>query len=155
METSYVELQEIPVLRVRADMKGKGPSAAFNLLEFKLPTIKGRKFYGTFQPRPDGEEYYACVARVDSDDPEKMRLETGVVPRGMVRSSPVSGLGEEPLEATRYLRGNGSHSRRGPLRSLVRVVQKPSRTPTFPPCAEASSDRSDLGKPRGLSMQQP
>src|SRR5437667_8754145 len=63
METSHVELQEIPVLRVRADMKGKGPSAAFNRLESKLPTIKGRKFYGTFQPTPDGEEYYACVVR--------------------------------------------------------------------------------------------
>ncbi len=82
METIYVELQEIPVLRVRADMKGKGPSAAFNLLESKLPTIKGRKFYGTFQPTPDGEEYYACVAMIDSDDPEKMQLDTGAIPAG-------------------------------------------------------------------------
>ena len=82
MENTYVELQEIPVLRVKADMKGKGPSAAFSLLESKLPTIKGRKFYGTFQPTPDGEDYYACVARIDSDDPGKMQLETGVIPGG-------------------------------------------------------------------------
>jgi len=82
METTYVELQDIPVLRVKADMKGKGPPAAFDLLESKLPTLKGRKFYGTFQPRPDGEEYYACVARIDSDDPEKMQLETGAIPGG-------------------------------------------------------------------------
>ena len=53
METKYVERQEIPVLRVRADMKGKGPSAAFRLLESKLPNLKGRKFYGTFQFTPD------------------------------------------------------------------------------------------------------
>ncbi len=90
METSYVELQEIPVLRVRAYMKGKGPSAAFNLLESKLLTLKGRKFYGTFQPTPDGEEYYACVARIDSDDPEKMQLETGLIPGGWyARSKPL------------------------------------------------------------------
>jgi hypothetical protein len=82
MENSYVELQEIPVLRVKADMKGKGPSAAFDLLESRLPSLKGRKFYGTFQFKPDGEEYYACVARVDSDDPGKMQLETGVIPGG-------------------------------------------------------------------------
>jgi len=82
METKFVERQEIPVLRVKADMKGKGPSAAFNLLESKLPTIKGRKFYGTFQFKPDGEEYYACVERIDSDDPERMQLETGVIPAG-------------------------------------------------------------------------
>ena len=82
METSYVELLGIPVLRVKADMKGKGPKAAFDLLESKLPTIKGRKFYGTFLLTPDGEEYYACVARIDSDDPEKMQLETGLIPGG-------------------------------------------------------------------------
>ena len=82
MESIYLELQEMPVLRVRADMKGKGPSAAFDLLESKLSTLKGRKFYGTFQPTVDGEEYYACVARIDSDDPEKMQLETGLIPGG-------------------------------------------------------------------------
>jgi len=87
METSYIEFQEMPVLRVRADMKGKGPSAAFNLLESKLPTIKGRKFYGTFQFTPDGEEYYACVVRIDADDPEKMQLETGTISGGWYAKS--------------------------------------------------------------------
>jgi hypothetical protein len=82
IENSCVELQAMPVLRVRADMKGKGPSAAFDLLESKLPTLKGRKFYGTFRPTPDGEEYHACVARIDSDDPEKMQLKTGMIPGG-------------------------------------------------------------------------
>ena len=82
METSYVELEEIRILRVRADMKGKGPSAAFSLLESKLPTLKGRKFYGTFQFTPDGEDYYECVVRIDTDDPEKMQLETGKIPGG-------------------------------------------------------------------------
>src|SRR5438034_5086547 len=62
--------------------EGKGPSAAFNLLESKLLTLKGRKFYGTFQFTPEGEEYYAYVARIDSDDPERMQLETGVIPGG-------------------------------------------------------------------------
>jgi hypothetical protein len=87
METKYVERQEIQVLRVKADMKGKGPSAAFKLLESKLPTLKGRKFYGTFQFTPNGEEYYACVVRIDSDDPEKMQLETGILPGGWYVSS--------------------------------------------------------------------
>lgn len=63
-------------------MKGKGPSAAFSLLESKLPTIKGRKFYGTFQFTHQGEEYYACVVRIDSDDPERMQLETAAIPGG-------------------------------------------------------------------------
>lgn len=57
MNDTYVELNEIPIMRVKADMKGKGPSAAMDLLESKLPTLKGRKFYGVFHETPDGEEY--------------------------------------------------------------------------------------------------
>jgi hypothetical protein len=83
MHATYVEVHEFPVMRVKADMKGKGPSAAFELLESKLPTLKGRKFYGSFRDTPNGEEYYACVVLVDTDDPAEMQLETGVIPGGM------------------------------------------------------------------------
>jgi GyrI-like small molecule binding domain len=112
MEISYVEFHEIPILRVKADMRGKGPSAAFNLLESKLPTIKGRKFYGTFQFTPDGEDYYACVARIDSDDPERMQLESGTIPGGWYAKaklmdwqkdvSKIGGLFEEMARAHDY-----------------------------------------------------
>lgn len=80
---TIVDLQEIPILRVRADMKGNGPSAAFDLLESRLPTLKGRKFYGAFRKLSNGEEeYYACVEKIDSDDPAKMQLEIGTIPGG-------------------------------------------------------------------------
>ena len=82
MADSYVELQDIPVMRVRADMKGRGPPAAFDALESKLPTLKGRRFYGMFRETPDGAEYFACVARTETDDPERLGLETGVIPGG-------------------------------------------------------------------------
>jgi hypothetical protein len=82
MTETYVELQEIRVLRFRAEMGGKGPSAAFEYVESKLPTLKGRKFYGTFRDTPEGEEYYACVAQMESDDPDRMELGTGVIPGG-------------------------------------------------------------------------
>lgn len=83
MTDTYVELQELPVMRVKADMKGKGPAEAMQILESKLPSLKGRKFYGTFRELPDGEEYYACVAQIKTDDPRKMQLESGVIPGGM------------------------------------------------------------------------
>ena len=82
MAESYIELPEIPVLRAKADMKGKGPAAAFSFLESKLPSLKGRKFYGTFRVTPDGEEYYACVARTESEDPGVMGLEGGTIAGG-------------------------------------------------------------------------
>jgi hypothetical protein len=82
MET-FVERSEIEVLRVRADMKGSGPAGAMRLLESKLPSLKGRKFYGVFRLLPDGEEYFACVERIATDNPEKMALETARLPGGL------------------------------------------------------------------------
>lgn len=114
MIDSFVELSEIPVMRVRADMKGKGsagPADAMWRLESKLTTLKGRKFYGTFRDTPEGEEYFACVAMIDSDDPIKMQLEAGVIPGGkyarrkvlgwekVIREGRLSGLFREMIDA--------------------------------------------------------
>jgi hypothetical protein len=80
---SFVERSEIEVLRVRADMKGGGPAEAMKLLESKLSSLKGRKFYGAFRILNDGEEYFACVERVATDEPEKMGLEVATIPGGL------------------------------------------------------------------------
>jgi hypothetical protein len=80
---SYVVREEIEVLRVRADMSGDGPEGAMHRLEAKLPSLKGRKFYGAFQLLPGGEEYFACVERHPGDDPEGMGLDAGTVPGGL------------------------------------------------------------------------
>jgi len=79
---SYVERTEVEVLRVRADMKGEGPAGAMRQLESRLPSLKGRKFYGVFRLREDGEEYFACVERAPQDDPAAMGLEVGTIPGG-------------------------------------------------------------------------
>ncbi len=82
MSDTFVELGEIQVLRVRANMNSGGPAAAMQSLEAKLPSLRGRKFYGMFRVLPDGEEYYACVAQIPTDDPDRMQLDTGVIPGG-------------------------------------------------------------------------
>jgi hypothetical protein len=83
MTDSYLELETIPAMRVKADMKGNGPGEAMRILESKLPSLKGRKFYGCYRvDHNQVEEYYACVARIDSDQPERMQLETWDVPGG-------------------------------------------------------------------------
>ena len=79
---TIVEREDVEVLRVRADMKGEGPKAAFDALESKLPSLKGRKFYGTIRILEDGEEYFACVERFPTDDPAKMGLEVATIPGG-------------------------------------------------------------------------
>lgn len=79
----YVQRDGIEVLRVRADMKGKGPAEAFRALESRLPNLKRRRFYGAFRLLPEGEEYYACVERSPDDDPKTMALEIGTLPGGL------------------------------------------------------------------------
>jgi len=55
---------------------------AFAKLESKLPSLKGRKFYGYFNP--DSDEYRACVARTAEDPrPETIGLQQWTVPRGL------------------------------------------------------------------------
>ena len=80
---SVIEMRDIPVMRVRADMKDKGPPAAFELLESRLPSLKRRRFYGTFRKLANGEEeYFACVEMAEGDDPRLMQLESGLIPGG-------------------------------------------------------------------------
>jgi len=79
---TIVDRPRIEVLRVRADMKGKGPKAAFDVLESKLPSLKGRRFFGTVRILDDDEEYYACVERLPTEDPEALGLEVGTIPGG-------------------------------------------------------------------------
>jgi hypothetical protein len=80
---TFVERVEVQVLRVRADWNGGGPAVAMHQLESKLPSLKARKFYGSFRILPDGEEYFASVERIASDDPIQMGLDVGVIPGGL------------------------------------------------------------------------
>jgi hypothetical protein len=113
----YVEREEIRVLRVLADWKGGGPAEAMHRLESKLPSLRGRKFYGTFRMLPEGEEYFACVQRVETDDPQQMHLDEGTIPGGLYLRRKLTGwqdviaagrLGEQFQEMVRSCRPDRS-----------------------------------------------
>ena len=78
-----MEREVVEVLCVRADMHAGGPAEAMRTLESKLPSLKGRRFYGVFRLLPEGEEYFACVERTATDDPLAMGLEGGTIPGGL------------------------------------------------------------------------
>lgn len=63
---------------VVAEDGAAGASAAFDVLEGRLATLRGRRFYGTFL---DGE-YRACVAMRDDDDPVALALDVWRIPGG-------------------------------------------------------------------------
>jgi hypothetical protein len=74
-----VTLEDIQVMYLRADEGPVGARAAFEKIEAKLPALRGRKFYGTYQ----GGEYRACVAVLPDDDAGKLGLQTWVIPGGL------------------------------------------------------------------------
>lgn len=69
----------ISVARVRAELGPAGGPAAFNLLESRLPTLRGRRMYGVYYPTRG--DYYACV-KLDADHPDDMGFERGTIPGG-------------------------------------------------------------------------
>lgn len=75
-----VTLEDIKVMYVESSNGPAGAVKAFMDLESRLPSIKGRKFYGTYQHQ-DGP-YRACVAITDDDDPAALGLKTRVIPGG-------------------------------------------------------------------------
>ncbi len=55
--------------------------AAFDKLESSLPALRGRKFYGYFDP--ETEEYRACEATIPDDpDPAPLGFKRWTVPAG-------------------------------------------------------------------------
>lgn len=73
---------EVKVMYIKSDNGIAGGAAAFVKLESKLPSLKGRKFYGVIFGTPPKEEYWACVAITLDDRPEKMDLEIWTIPGG-------------------------------------------------------------------------
>jgi hypothetical protein len=70
-------LGDVKVMYVIAENMGN-VGKAFQELEARLPSIKGRRFYGTYY---DGV-YKACVAIREGDDPARLGLNTDTIPGG-------------------------------------------------------------------------
>ena len=75
-----VNLEDIEVMYVESPNGPEGSPEAFARLEGKLSSLKGRKFYATFQ-YPDGP-YRACGALIPSDKPKDLGIDTWVIPGG-------------------------------------------------------------------------
>jgi len=73
-----VTLDPVPVMYVVSPEGPRGAGEAFDRLEARLPSLKGRKFYGTML---DGE-YRACVALERTDEPVATGLQTWIIPGG-------------------------------------------------------------------------
>jgi hypothetical protein len=86
--TACVTLPDVRVMYVESTTGHAGAAKAFDTLEAPFPTLKGRKFYGTFQP-PTGP-YRACVAIEPSDDVVALGFPTWTIPGGKYNRSKVA-----------------------------------------------------------------
>jgi hypothetical protein len=86
---NVIEREPIDVWYV-ATASGENASAAFQELEAKLETLRGRKFYGAFYL--DSDEYRACVEVLPDED---LGLSRETLPGGRFRRSVLRG---EPPE---------------------------------------------------------
>jgi len=75
-----VNIDSIKVMYVEAKGGLSGVGEAWSRLESKLPSLRKRKFYGTY--RSDHEVYRACTAIMDEKEPEKFGLSTWTIPGG-------------------------------------------------------------------------
>jgi hypothetical protein len=82
MTFQRVTINDIPVMFISEH--GVPPVSApraFDRLERALPSLRGRKFYGVFDPSTG--EYRACVALLDGDQPEAVGCSRGVIAGGV------------------------------------------------------------------------
>jgi hypothetical protein len=85
-----VTLDDVKVMYVASANGPQGAGEAFDSLEARLPSLKGRKFYGTLLHG----EYRASVAIEAQDAPAAMGLETWVIPGGAYARRKLEGWSE-------------------------------------------------------------
>lgn len=79
-QQTLVERPEVPVMFLRAQDDQPSITRAWAELEEVVGSLRGRKFYGVFDPV--NREYRACVERRSDDDPEALGLQLGTLPGG-------------------------------------------------------------------------
>jgi DNA gyrase inhibitor GyrI len=79
-----VNRNDTPVMFVAAEADPKlvanAAQRAFGELESRLGALRGRRFFGVFNP--SSSEYLACVQTADDDEPSTLGLSEAVIPGG-------------------------------------------------------------------------
>jgi hypothetical protein len=89
---AMVERSDVPVMFKRCTDEQAAITRAWAELEQAVGSLRGRKFYGVFDPV--GREYRACAELREGDDPRRLGLELGALAGG--RYARVRLTGEPP-----------------------------------------------------------
>lgn len=129
-----VKLQLVEVMYVVADGGLAGIKAAWGALEGRLPSLRGRKFYGTFQ-FPDGP-YRACVALTEQDSPEALDLERGMIPAGFYARKIVLNWEDDPKSIATGFDELAKHSTPDPTRPSIEFYRRHNEVILYLPIFE-------------------
>jgi hypothetical protein len=94
-----VVLPDVPVMYVESVTGLAGAVEAFDRLEARFPSLRSRKFYGTWEP-PAGP-YRACVAVEPGDDAAALGLPTWIIPGGKYSRRKMMNWEDNPPEIGR------------------------------------------------------
>ncbi len=81
-KATIVDLPDVELMVNRADGFPSGIKAAWDRLESKLPSLKGRKFYGLTVCEGSGLAYFAGVEAVDDQEASSVALPTMMIRGG-------------------------------------------------------------------------
>jgi predicted transcriptional regulator YdeE len=76
------KLDTLKLIYLKADSFPGGITAVWDKLDITLPSLKGRKFYGTAKMTGGQMEYRACVVPLDENEHNRLGMEEFTIPAG-------------------------------------------------------------------------
>jgi hypothetical protein len=135
-----VTLDDIKVMFVVSPTGPQGAGEAFDRLEARLPSLKGRKFYGTLL----NGEYRACVALEAQDEPAAMGLETWMIPGGVYARQKLEGWPERLPEIGQVFGALAAEYPRDPARMNVEFYRSERELLLFMAVASPAEGRAPV-----------
>lgn len=115
-EVSVVEREDVRVMFRRSSDEQEAITRTWAEVESAIGALRGRKFYGVFDP--ETKEYWVCVQRRPEDDADALGLEDGTIAGGRYARERLEG---EPPEVYRLIQP-----------TMERLAARPDRDPSRP-----------------------
>lgn len=136
-----VTLEDIKVMFVGSPSGPQGAGEAFDRLEARLPSLKGRKFYGSIL----NGEYRACVALEAQDSPAAMGLETSIIPGGVYARRKLERWPERLPEIGRIFAELAAEYPRDPARPNIEFYRSQKELLLFMAVTSGAENRIPVG----------
>jgi hypothetical protein len=136
-----VTLEDIKVMFVVSPSGPQGAGEAFDRLEARLPSLKGRKFYGALL----NGEYRACVGLEAQDSPAAMGLDTWIIPGGVYARGKLPRWSERLPEIGRIFGVLAAEYPRDPARPNIEFYRSQKELLLFMAVTSGAQSRTPSG----------